>query len=167
MKKIWIVIVIIVVVLLGAYLGRHQIKTLFGGSSVSPTNAPVVAVATPTIATILSDNIYKTSTAPKSGVYMTDFNGMALYTYDKDSAGVSNCTGVCATNWPYYTSGATAQKTFPENISVIKRSDGNQQFAWKGMPLYYFVKDIKPGDILGDGVGGVWHLVKISNTPSS
>jgi predicted lipoprotein with Yx(FWY)xxD motif len=26
------------------------------------------------------------------------------------------------------------------------------------MPLYYFAKDTKPGDILGQGVGGVWYL---------
>ena len=28
------------------------------------------------------------------------------------------------------------------------------------MPLYYWVKDKKAGDITGDGVGGNWELAK-------
>ena len=31
---------------------------------------------------------------------LVDAKGMALYTYDKDATGVSNCTGQCAQNWP-------------------------------------------------------------------
>jgi predicted lipoprotein with Yx(FWY)xxD motif len=85
---------------------------------------------------------------------------MTLYTFDKDTAGVSNCTGTCSTIWPPYTSGATAQGQFPTNITVITRADGSKQFAYKGMPLYYNQKEVKPGDIMGDGIGGVWHLVK-------
>jgi len=107
-----------------------------------------------------SDNIYLTKTDASKGVYMTDFAGMTLYTYDKDTKGVSNCSGGCLVAWPAYTSGATAQGTFPANITVITRSDGSKQFAWKGMPLYYYAKDKVAGDITGDGVGGVWHIVK-------
>ena len=93
---------------------------------------------------------------------MADFNGMTLYTYDKDTAGVSNCTGGCLKAWPAYTSGATAQGSFPDGITVITRSDdGSKQFAWKGMPLYYYATDVKAGDITGDGVGNVWHIVKL------
>ena len=94
------------------------------------------------------------------GKYLTDFQGMTLYTFDKDTKGVSNCSGPCLTAWPIYTSGATAEKILPLNISVITRSDGSKQFAWKGMPLYYYAQDQKAGDITGDGVGGIWHIVK-------
>jgi predicted lipoprotein with Yx(FWY)xxD motif len=48
----------------------------------------------------------------------------------------------------------------PANITVIIRTDGTKQFAWNSMPLYYYSKDAKAGDLTGDGVGGVWHLVK-------
>lgn len=113
-----------------------------------------------TMPTASHSNIYLTNTDRVKGSYMTDFAGMTLYTYDKDTAGVSNCSGGCLKAWPAYTSGATAQGTFPENISVITRTDGSKQFAWKGMPLYYYVSDTKAGDISGDGVGGVWHIVK-------
>lgn len=106
------------------------------------------------------DNIYLIKTDTTKGTYITDFSGMTLYTFNKDTAGVSNCTGGCLKAWPAYTSGATAQGSFPENISVIVRSDGSKQFAWKGMPLYYYVSDTKAGDITGDNVGNVWHIVK-------
>lgn len=106
-------------------------------------------------------NIYLAKTNPEKGTYMTDFAGMTLYTFDKDTQGVSNCSGTCATLWPPYTSGATAQGTLPTNVSVITRSDGTKQFAWKGMPLYYYAADHSAGDINGDGVNNVWHIIKL------
>ena len=32
-----------------------------------------------------------------------------------------------------------------------------RSWAYKGWPLYLWIKDTKPGDTTGDGVGGVWH----------
>ncbi len=107
-----------------------------------------------------SSNIYLVKSSASKGSYVTDFQGKTLYTFDKDSSGVSNCNGGCAQAWPPYSSGATAQSTFPAHISVIKRSDGSQQFAWDNKPLYYFASDTNAGDINGDGVGGTWHIVK-------
>ena len=89
----------------------------------------------------------------KTGSFLTDVKGMALYTYSKDKTGVSNCTGKCLVNWPAY-GPKTMPTTLPTDITVITRTDKSLQFAWKGMPLYYFVKDLKVGDMMGDGVGG-------------
>ena len=122
--------------------------------------APAGAVQTTAAVTPNHDNIYLSKTDSVKGSYMTDFAGNTLYIFDKDTTGVSNCSGGCLSAWPAYTSGATAQGSFPENISVITRTDGSKQFAWKGMPLYYYAKDKKAGDITGDGVGGIWHIVK-------
>ena len=161
MKKI-LPIIIIVVVLGVVVLERHAIKNMLMGSSATPN--PEAMTAQPTAMAAVSpaaaNNIYSTKTDATKGNYLADFAGMSLYVYDKDTTDTSNCTAGCATAWPSYTSGATAQGTFPENISVIKRADGSSQFAWKGMPLYYFAKDKAAGDVSGDGVGGVWHLVK-------
>lgn len=159
MKKTWVVIIIVLVILAGAFFMRHQLKTMLMGS---PAPSPVQTKVNPTSSTAVpSDNIYKVATSQTLGKYLTDFDGKTLYVFDKDTPGVSNCTGQCLAVWPVYTSGATAQKTFPENITVIKASDGTTlQFAWNGKPLYYYAKDTKPGDTLGDGVGGVWHVAK-------
>ncbi len=158
MKKV-LVVVVILLLAVGAYLGRHTLKTMFMGSSQSPTPMITQAVATPTSSPSAS-NIYMSKTDPRKGAYLTDFQGMTVYVFDKDTAGVSTCYNACAKLWPPYTSGATAQSTLPANITVITRTDGTKQFAWKGMPLYYYSSDVKSGDVLGDGVGGVWHIVK-------
>jgi predicted lipoprotein with Yx(FWY)xxD motif len=46
------------------------------------------------------------------------------------------------------------------DYTVITRDDGKKQWAMKGKPLYYWVKDTKAGDKTGDGVQNVWHIVK-------
>jgi predicted lipoprotein with Yx(FWY)xxD motif len=40
----------------------------------------------------------------------------------------------------------------------MDRTDTDQKIvAYDGWPLYFWVKDTKPGDTTGDGVGEVWH----------
>ena len=87
-------------------------------------------------------------------------NQMTLYVFDRDTAGSgkSVCNGGCATNWPPLMAPAGAAPI--GNWSVITRDDGNKQWAYQGKPLYYWVKDSKPGDITGDGVGNVWRVAK-------
>ncbi len=94
----------------------------------------------------------------KGVVYMMNQVHMALYTYDKDAPGVSNCYGLCAENWPPVILDAGAE--LGENYTLIRRKDGRMQAAYKGRPLYLFTGDRAPGDINGDGVGGVWRLSK-------
>lgn len=86
---------------------------------------------------------------------LTDANGMTLYTFDKDTAGVSNCYDDCAAKWP--PAFAEANAAADGDFSIVDRKDGTKMWAYKGMPLYLWVKDTKPGDTSGDGVGGVWH----------
>lgn len=161
MKKLMpLVIVGIVVLLVLGYLGRHKIKALLGMNSYSAPAVTNTTTAPVTTSSAPSDNIYLTKSSPK-GNYMTDFQGQTLYTFDKDTNGVSNCSVECPKIWPPYTSGATSQGTFPTNITVVTRSDGSKQFAWKGMPLYYYSGDSKAGDMNGDGFGGIWHIVKL------
>ena len=87
-------------------------------------------------------------------------NGMTLYTFDKDVAGTgkSVCNGPCATNWPPFMATATDQAA--GDYTVITRDDGTKQWAVKGKPVYFWVKDAKPGDKTGDGVNKVWQTAK-------
>ncbi len=95
-------------------------------------------------------------TQTDKGPALTDAKGMTLYMFDKDSAGKSACNGKCAENWPPLTADAGAAP--PAGYSVVTRDDGQKQWAYKGKPLYGWVKDTKPGDTTGDGVGGSWHI---------
>ncbi|MEP6969262.1 MAG: hypothetical protein ABJA49_02395 [Betaproteobacteria bacterium] len=87
-------------------------------------------------------------------------NGMTLYTFDRDPAGAgkSVCNGPCAANWPALM--ASDMDKASGDYSVIQRDDGKKQWALKGKPLYYWIKDSKAGDKTGDGVQNVWHIVK-------
>jgi predicted lipoprotein with Yx(FWY)xxD motif len=87
-------------------------------------------------------------------------NGMTLYTFDKDTtgSGKSVCNGPCATNWPPLM--ASDMDKPSGDYSVVTRDDGKKQWAVKGKPLYYWIKDTKAGDKTGDGVQSVWHVIK-------
>ncbi|AWY42117.1 hypothetical protein DKY63_20280 [Pseudomonas putida] len=88
---------------------------------------------------------------------MVDHKGMTLYTFDKDSGGKSMCNDECAKNWPpmMAPAGAKAEGKW----TVIKRDDGHMQYAYDGKPLYTFIKDKAPGDMTGDKMKDVWHVV--------
>jgi predicted lipoprotein with Yx(FWY)xxD motif len=87
-------------------------------------------------------------------------NGMTLYTFDRDSAGAgkSVCNGQCATAWPPLMAQSSAGSS--GDWTVVTRDDGAKQWAYKGKPLYYWVKDTKPGDRTGDNVNNVWRIAR-------
>jgi predicted lipoprotein with Yx(FWY)xxD motif len=89
---------------------------------------------------------------------LTDGKGMTLYTFDRDAPGKSNCNGQCAQNWPPLTASASAQAQ--GDWSVVTRDDGGKMWAYKGKPVYGWVKDQKAGDTTGDGVNNVWHVAR-------
>ena len=93
------------------------------------------------------------------GSVLVDANGMTLYSFDNDvEKGKSNCYDACATKWPPFL--AAAGDMADGDYTIIERTDGTKQWAYDGMPLYYWQNDLKAGDTSGDGVGGVWHVVK-------
>ncbi|MEA2780281.1 MAG: hypothetical protein QOK29_1825 [Rhodospirillaceae bacterium] len=95
----------------------------------------------------------------KAGVVLTDPSGMTLYIYDEDMPGKSSCTGQCAEYWPPAKASADAKPT--GDLTIIIREDGTRQWADDGKPLYTFARDKKPGDVTGDNMKGVWHVVKV------
>ena len=101
-----------------------------------------------------------------AGTYLTDYQGMALYAFAKDTAGTSTCTGTCASNWPPYTTSNVIPKAGPgvtQNLlSSFTRPDATAQIAYSGHALYTYKGDTAAGDTKGQGVnsdGGLWNLV--------
>ena len=95
--------------------------------------------------------------AMMKGGMMVDPQGMTLYTFDKDSGGKSMCNDDCAKNWPPLMAPADAKAD--GKWTAIKRDDGKMQWAYGGKPLYTFIKDEKPGEMKGDKMKDVWHVV--------
>ena len=81
---------------------------------------------------------------------------MTLYTFDSDDVGQSNCYADCAQSWKPFLVSKGDKKRW--GYSKVARTDGTEQWAYKGQPLYTWIADNKPGDQTGDGVGGVWHV---------
>ena len=98
------------------------------------------------------------------GTYLIGNSGMTVYTYGKDTPGKSTCTGTCAQNWPPYRlpagSALNLQAGITGAIGAIAREDGTTQVTYKGMPLYFYAGDKTSSDTNGQGVGGVWYVVK-------
>lgn len=99
----------------------------------------------------------KTVTTSAGEVYANEA-GMTLYTFDKDEPGKSHCNDQCAVNWPPVM--AAADAVAEGDWTLADRDDGTKMWAYKGMPVYLWINDTKEGDITGDGVGGVWHIIK-------
>lgn len=110
----------------------------------------------------------KRSSVTRTQTFLTDENGMALYTFDKDDVNVSNCVDGCLDIWPIH-SGAINLAKLPQGLDAAKfgsitRTDTAQvQTTYNGLPLYTFANDTKAGDSNGDWVKGVWHLVELGS----
>lgn len=99
------------------------------------------------------------------GSVIVDPRGMTLYLFKPDANGTSACYGPCATNWPPLLAngklhaGAGLQSSL---IGTTQRTDGTTQVTYAGHPLYFFAKDTKPGDTIGQGVQSIWYVLSAS-----
>ena len=100
------------------------------------------------------------------GRVLFDGRGFVLYGFTRDPRGRSACYGACAKAWPVYykrgilRAGAGVKRAL---IGTTRRRDGRLQITYAGHPLYYYVGDRKPGQILCQNVtefGGVWLVVR-------
>lgn len=134
-----------------------------GASSTASATASSSGTASASASSTQAGAAVDLKTASSSaGSIVVDTKGMSLYFFTKDTkdSGTSACTGSCLVQWPPLTttSGSPAGEGVTGKLGTISTPDGKKQVTLNGMPLYYFAKDTKPGDILGQGVGGVWYL---------
>jgi predicted lipoprotein with Yx(FWY)xxD motif/plastocyanin len=132
--------------------GKSKSTTYTSTPTVAPTSTP-------------TSPSYTVSTSSKTSIgnYLVDANGMTLYYFAKDIFGASNASGTILQTWPVFYS---QNIVIPSNLTAsdfatITRADGSKQTTYYGWPLYRYAGDQAAGDIKGDGVGGVWFLVKV------
>ena len=90
--------------------------------------------------------------------YLTDAtNGMSLYTFDKDTLNTTNCDADCQKIWPIFTGGNS------ESTDIQVFDTTTNHLAYRQHPLYFFANDTVTGDVNGDNVKDVWHLVYAPN----
>jgi predicted lipoprotein with Yx(FWY)xxD motif len=132
---------------------------------VSAAVAALVLSAT----TIASQQATPTLTVHSSsfGKVLFDGRGFVLYAFTKD-ARRSACNGACAKKWPPYIvhgsvhAGPSVKRSW---LGTVRRASGEQQLTYARRPLYYYVGDKRPGQILCQNVsefGGLWLVVRPS-----
>ena len=100
------------------------------------------------------------------GYVLAAADGQVVYTYAKDTkGGTPTCTGSCAAIWPPLTGNpvASAADTGLGTLGTVTDASGAKQVTYNGMPLYTF-KAAKDLAVSGNGVGGVWHVIKLSKS---
>jgi predicted lipoprotein with Yx(FWY)xxD motif len=131
-----------VVLALAAALFAAALVSVHGASAASPTTVSVRASA--------------------YGPVLFDGRGYVLYAFTRDPRGRSTCFGACAAAWPPYRSKAALQAGRGARIGLIGRTRSGQ-ITYAGRPLYYYVGDRRPGQILCQDVfefGGRWLVVR-------
>jgi predicted lipoprotein with Yx(FWY)xxD motif len=102
------------------------------------------------------------------GRILFDGRGRALYAFTRDAGSRSRCAGACAVAWPPFlvaarpSAGAEVEARL---IGTTRRADGRLQATYGGRPLYFYVGDRRPGQVLCQNVvefGGLWLVVRPS-----
>lgn len=100
------------------------------------------------------------------GYVLAAANGQVLYTYAKDTkGGPPSCTGSCAQIWLPLTGKpvASAAAAGLGTLGTVSDPNGAKQVTYNGMPLYTY-KGAKPLATAGNGIAGLWHVIKLSRS---
>jgi predicted lipoprotein with Yx(FWY)xxD motif len=104
--------------------------------------------------------------ASSFGRILFDGRGFVLYGFTRDPRGRSACSGACARAWPPFIVKSrphAGKDAAARLLGTTKRPNGSLQVTYAGRPLYYYVGDRKPGQILCQNVtefGGVWRVIR-------
>jgi len=132
-------------------------KAAAPAASASPSASPSPTASPSAAAVVLAQSVGSVGT-----VLVAASNSHTVYTFNSDTPGVSNCSGGCIGIWPAVSIASGQTPTggpgVTGQLATITRSDGTLQVTYKGLPLYFFHSDSKPGDTKGNYSG--WSLVK-------
>jgi predicted lipoprotein with Yx(FWY)xxD motif len=125
-------------------------------AAAEETTTSAAAEATTSVA--MAEGVHTSDT--DLGSILVDGEGFTLYIFTNDTEGVSTCYDDCEANWPPVPGDTPIGGDLDASLfATAPRDDGSEQLTVNGMPLYRFTPDAAPGDVNGQGVGGVWFVV--------
>ena len=131
----------------------------------TPPAAARSAAGAPHAAAAAGDASAITVRRSRFGRVIFDGRGRALYLFTRERSTRPRCSGACADAWPPFLverrprAGSGARRAL---IGTTRRRDGTRQATYRGHPLYFYVGDTRPGQILCQDVfefGGTWLVV--------
>jgi predicted lipoprotein with Yx(FWY)xxD motif len=142
----------------------------YSSGSSSSSSTPKASTSAPVSAgTAL---VRTASNATLGATVLTDPQGLTLYRLSGEENGKFICTNSsCTQVWhPLAAPTSGAPSGAVGSLATVKRPDGTVQVAYKGMPLYTFTGDQRPGDAKGEGLKdvGIWNAIRLgaSGTPT-
>lgn len=120
-----------------------------------------VARFSPAATAILPDGFDLRLVDSVQGVVVTNFEGFSLYSFDSRGNAEGACTDAdCYEKWEPVAAPALAIGL--GEFSVVDRSDGSRQWAFRGDPLFRFKGDLLPGDANGSRLQEQMRLALLS-----
>jgi predicted lipoprotein with Yx(FWY)xxD motif len=101
----------------------------------------------------------------KGRTLLTTTGGLTLYTLSVEKHGKFVCTmgSGCTGIWHPLTIAPGVKPEGPVKLGTVDRPEGTVQVTYRGLPLYTFASDKKPGQVKGEGLKdvGVWHAATV------
>lgn len=99
---------------------------------------------------------------------LTTLKGRTLYSLSVEKHAKFICTGGCVATWKPLIVPAGVKPTGPVKFGTVRRPEGRTQVTYKGLPLYSFMGDSRPGEANGEGLKdvGTWHAAKVGTVSS-
>jgi predicted lipoprotein with Yx(FWY)xxD motif len=156
------------IVLVVTVAGCGSTKALGPAPSETHTSSAVTSVSEPATSAAKPARELREPPAvhvarTRYGTALVDRRGFALYLFTRDAGRASACYGACATRWPPYLLrkppvGGESSRL----LGAVRRNEGKLQATYAGHPLYHYIGDRAPGQVLCQAApefGGIWYVV--------
>jgi len=137
-----------------------------GGSSSSTSAPPAGGRPSSVVGEITPGDTVLIVQKSDLGYVLALADGDVVYTYANDKqGGQPTCTDSCAAVWPAVTGlpMTNSGETLPGKLGTVTLPNGAKQITYNGYPLYTY-KGESPMSTAGNGVGGQWHVIKLSQS---
>lgn len=112
--------------------------------------------------------LLKTADSPL-GTIAVDGEGMTVYVYnpDEENSQAGSCDEACLRYWPAVTSVTDSPIVdgIDAVIDTVDGPEGSFQITVNGKPVYRYLDDKVPGDMLGQSVGSLWWMIDAAGNP--
>jgi predicted lipoprotein with Yx(FWY)xxD motif len=127
------------------------------------TGAPAATSSSGALGVQPGSTVLHVQKAGSLGYVLATGNGQVVYMYDKDKGGTPACTGTCAQTWIPVAGKKPAASPADIGLGAFTTvANGSiTQIVYDGHPLYIY-KGAKALAATGNGVGGEWHVIKLS-----
>ncbi len=141
-----------------SYSAGSSSKSNAAATSAAQTGAPSAGSST-------GATVMRVANSTLAATVLTNSAGMTLYRLSGEHAGRFICASTaCLQVWHPLVAPANHAPAGAAGLATVKRPDGSEQVAYKGMPLYTFAQDARPGDAKGQGLKdvGTWNAVTVA-----